>query len=113
MSMFQGRAELFCNTNGLVQGKLMVLCLLNQAFNIPARKERQNQVRLIAFCADVVDSHDVGMIAEAAHGLSFASDAGSGLLVEPFGFDEGKGDVAVEEGVVSEVDLLLAAFTQE
>ena len=54
-----------------------------------------------------------GMGAEAAHGLGLAGDALAGGVVEAVGLDEGEGDVAVEGGVVGEVDALLAALAEE
>ena len=47
------------------------------------------------------------------HRLGLARDPFAPLGVQPFGLDEGEGDVAVEEGVVGEVDALLAAFPEE
>src|SRR5438045_5412700 len=69
--------------------------------------------RLPGFLAYVVDGDDVGVVAEAAHGLRLARDAGAGGGVEAFGLDQGEGDVAVEEAVVGEVNPLLAAFAEE
>src|SRR3990170_1181043 len=102
----------------------MVLCLLDQVRYVAAGQQRKHHVRLACswlsivgrgrrFDAEVIDGRDVRMVAEAAHGLGLASDALSRSFVEAFGLDEGEGDVAVEEAVVGEVDLLLATFAQE
>ena len=40
-------------------------------------------------------------------------DALRGGVVEALGLDQGEGDVAVEQGVVGQVDLLLAALAEE
>jgi len=53
------------------------------------------------------------MGAEAAHRLGLAADAHAAGVVESLGLDQGEGDVAVEERVVGEVDLLLAALAEE
>ncbi len=59
------------------------------------------------------DSDDVGMRAEAAHGLRLPLDAGTAGVVQALGLDQGEGDVAVQLGVVGQVDLLLAALAEE
>jgi len=51
--------------------------------------------------------------AEAAHGLGLAGDALAGRVVEAFGLDQGEGHIAVELGVVGQVDALLATLTEE
>ena len=63
--------------------------------------------------AQVVDGHDVGVLRELGHDLGLAQDAGLGGVVEALGLEQGEGDVAVEDGVVGQVDLLLAALAQE
>jgi hypothetical protein len=61
----------------------------------------------------IVDSNDVGVVAESPHRPGFAADADSGGIIQLLGLDEGKGDITVKEGVMDKVDLLLAALTQE
>ena len=51
--------------------------------------------------------------AEAAHGLRFSPHADDAVGVEAIRFDQREGDVAVELGVVGEIDALLGAFAQE
>jgi hypothetical protein len=53
------------------------------------------------------------MGAEAAHGLGLAGDAFARRRVQAFGLDQREGDIAVELGVMGEVDLLLAALAEE
>jgi hypothetical protein len=53
------------------------------------------------------------VVAEAAHRLGFALHTGQAVSVEALGLDDGEGDVAVELGVVCQVDALAAAFTEE
>src|SRR5207244_12072226 len=69
--------------------------------------------RLAVVLADVVDSDDMRVVAEAAHRLRLAPDARDPGLVEALCLDHREGDVAVEFGVVREVDLLAPAFTKE
>jgi hypothetical protein len=61
----------------------------------------------------IVDSNNVGMVAEPAHCSSFAVHTGSRGVIQFLGFDEGKGHITVKEGVMGEVDLLLAPLTKE
>ena len=63
--------------------------------------------------ADVEDGDDVRVVAEAAHRLRLALDAGEAGFVQAFGLDDGDGDVAVELRVVGEVDALAAALAEE
>jgi len=53
------------------------------------------------------------VVAEPPHGTGFASDAGSACVIQFLSFDEAKGHIPVNEGVMDEVDSLLAALTQE
>ncbi len=55
----------------------------------------------------------MGMGAEPSHGLGLSGDALAAHVVQALGLDEGEGDVAVQEGVVGQVDPLLAALAQE
>jgi len=68
---------------------------------------------LEGFFAEVEDGHNVWMRAKSAHGLRLAADAITPDVVQAFGLDQREGDVAVEQGVVGEIDLLLAALTEE
>jgi hypothetical protein len=63
--------------------------------------------------ADVEDRNDVRVVAQAAHGLGLALHADAALGVEALGLDERDGHVALEPGVVPQVDPLLRALTQE
>jgi len=50
---------------------------------------------------------------QPAHGLGFTGDALPAFVIEAFGLDEGKGNVPVQQRVVRQIDLLLAALAQE
>ena len=54
-----------------------------------------------------------GVVAEAAHRLRLAPHAHEAVGVEAVGLDQREGDVAVELGVVREVDALLRALAEE
>jgi hypothetical protein len=73
----------------------------------------EDHVGLVVVASKVVDGHDVGVVAEPAHGLGLSHDAGAGDLVEAIGLDQGEGNVSIEDGVVGQEDLLLAALAQE
>ena len=49
------------------------------------------------------------MRAEAAHGLGFSGDPGAGDVVQALGLNESKGHLPVQQGVLGQVDLPLAA----
>ena len=91
----------------------MVRGFLDEAFDVTAGKQRQHHVGLALMLAIVVDGDDIGMVAESSHGLGFSGDAGAGRFIEFLGLDEGKGNVPVENCVVRQEDLLLAAFAEE
>ena len=63
--------------------------------------------------SDIEDSTNIGMVAETPHGLRFARDALAGAVVQFLGLDQGKRDIPVKQGVVGEVDLLLAALAEQ
>ena len=91
----------------------MVLGLLQQRLYIATRHEGQDHVGLAVVLPEVVDGQDVGMVAQAAHGLGLSRDADAGGRVQALCLDDGKGDVAVENGVVGLVDTLLATLANE
>jgi hypothetical protein len=66
-----------------------------------------------AIVPHVVDGDDVGVVAEPSHRLRLAADPGEAVGVQTIRLDYRNGDVAVEFGVVSEVDALAAAFPEE
>jgi hypothetical protein len=53
------------------------------------------------------------MVAEPPHSPGFAADADSGGVIQFLGLDEGKGHITVKEGIVGQIDLLLAPFPEE
>jgi hypothetical protein len=103
----------FSNADRLIERQAMIGGLPDQIFHIAAREQRQDHERLPLIFAEVVNSDDVGVIAEASHGLGFAPDARAGVFIQLFDFDPGKGDVAVEHGIVNVVDSLLAPLTEQ
>ena len=109
----QALAGLHGDAEGVLQGELVVGGLLDEALDVAALHEFADHVGLVVLLAQVEDGDDVGVGAEAAHGLGLALDAGSPWLIQAVGLDEGEGDVAVEQGVVGEVDALLAALAEE
>jgi len=61
----------------------------------------------------IVDSNDVGVVAESPHSPGLAGDADSAGLIQFLGLDEGKGHVTVKECIMDKVDFLFPALTQE
>ena len=56
---------------------------------------------------------DVRMRAEAAHGLGLAGDAGAGDVVQALGFNQREGYFPVQQGVLGQIDPLLASLAQK
>ena len=97
----------------------MVWRVLDEAFDVTTWQYGQDEVGLrpvvrpAEVLPEVVDRNDVRVISEAPHGLRLTGDALPACLVEALRLDQGEGNLAVEQGVVGEVDLLLAALTEE
>jgi len=84
------------NVNGLIKGQTVFWRFLNQALDITAGHDRDNDVGLSFVLTDIVDSNNVGMVAEPPHGPSFAVDTGPGSIIQFLGLDEGKGHITVK-----------------
>ena len=69
----------------------MVVSILDDSLHIAAAHELGDHIGLAFVLAQVEHSDDVGMGAEAAHGLGFLGDAGAGDFVQTLGLDEGEG----------------------
>ena len=106
-------ADLLGDAQGSGQGRAVLRRLLDQPLDVAAAHELADQVRLAVLLAHVVDGDDVRVPAEAAHDSGLAVDALDADLVEALGLDQREGDIAVEQRVVGQIDLLLAAFAQE
>ena len=62
---------------------------------------------------DIEHGNDVGVVAKATHGLSLTMDALAARVIETLGFDQGEGDIPIEQRVMGEIDALLAAFANQ
>ncbi len=62
--------------------------------------------------AQVEDSYYVRVGSQTAHGLGLSLNARAGGLVQPLGFDQGEGHLPVQQGVVGQVNPLLATLSQ-
>ena len=91
----------------------MIGRFLDQGLDIAPAHELRDQIGLTMFFADVVDGHDVGVVAQPAHGLGFAADAGLALGIQAVGFDQRERHIPIQLGIVTEVDPLLPAFAEE
>ena len=92
---------------------MTIRCLLDQLCQVPTRHELRHDDRLAALLADVEHGNDVMVVTQPPHGLSLATHADEAGFVQPIGLDDSDGYLAIESGVVGEVDVLAAAFTQE
>ena len=63
------------------------LGILDYALNVATAHQFGNQECLALVVSQVEDRHDVGVGAEAAHGLGLAGDALTRRVVEAFGVD--------------------------
>ena len=63
--------------------------------------------------SQVEDGDDVGMRAEPAHGLRLAGYTGTGDFVQALRLDEGESHIPVKQLVMCQLDLFLAALSQE
>jgi hypothetical protein len=113
VGVLQGPAYLGGYLEALVDGKPVVGGLVDDVLDGAALHELLDDVWLAVLVADVVNGDDVRVRAEAAHGLGLAADAGQAGGVQALGLDQGEGHVAVEAGVVGQVDPLAAALAQE
>jgi len=84
--------------------------LLNKTLYITAGHDRDNDIGLSFVVTHIVDSNNVGMVAQPTHGSSFAIDTGSGSVIQSLCLNECKGYITVQKGIMDQVDLLLAAF---
>ena len=91
----------------------MIFGLGDQGFEIAPRHELRHNVELALVLGDVVHRDDARMIAQLTHRLGFPAETNARAFVEPFGFHDRKGDVAIEPRIAREVDALLAALAQE
>jgi hypothetical protein len=78
-----------------------------------ALEELAHDVGLRALLPDVEDGDDVRVIAQAAHRLRLAPDAGQTVRVEPFGLHHRDRDVGLEARVAREIDPLAGALAEE
>jgi hypothetical protein len=113
MGVAKGLAHLGGYLEGLVYRQPVVRRLLEQVFDRASFHELAHYVGLPGLIPQVMDSNDVGVIAQAAHGLGFTADTSEAGRAEALSLDESKGYVPVEAGVVGQVDALPAALTEE
>ncbi len=106
-------ADLVGDAQHLLQVELVLRCLLDDTLHVAAAHQLRDYVGLALLLAEVMDGNDVGVGAETPHRLSLTLDSLAGGVVEALGLDQGEGDIAVELGVVGQVDALLATLAQE
>jgi hypothetical protein len=97
--MLQSLTELIPNAQGLLQRQAVVLGLPDEPLDVASGHVLTDDVGLAGLLADVVDRHDVGVIAEPPHGLRLTADPRETLRVEPIGLDEGEGHISIETHV--------------
>ena len=63
--------------------------------------------------AEIVDGDDMRVVAELSHCPGFAGNTLSGIIVQLLGLYQSEGDISIQYGIMGQVDLFLAALTQE
>ncbi len=109
----QPPAGLLCDVDGLFEWETMVGGVLDNPCHISPAHEFSDHVRLACLLAKIEHCDDVRVGAEPPHGLGFSGDSGAGHLVQALGLDEREGHFPIQQGVLGQVDLLLAALTEE
>ena len=89
---------------------LVVGSSFDDACHIPASHKLSDHVELVRIFTQVKHGNDVRVKAEAAHNLRLSGDSGSGDFIQALGLDQGEGYFSVQQGVLSQVDPLLAAL---
>jgi len=110
VGVLEGGAQLLADVEDPSDGQAMALGLAELPVEVSAGDVLADQVDAAVLLVDVVDGHDVGVVAEAPHRLGFAPHAHE---VETLGLDEGDRHLAIEPRVASEKDALLGALPQE
>src|SRR5438132_7715786 len=113
VGMLQPSTNLLGDPNRLLQRKTVVVGSLDQAFDIAPAHQLAHKVGLSVLFAQVIHGDDVRVIPEAPHCLGFAVQAGATFAIQALGFDKCEGDIAVELGVMAEVDALLPTLAEE
>ncbi len=85
----------------------MVGSVFDDPFNVTSSHQLGDHVGLVRLLTKIEHGDDVGVGAEAAHGLGLSGDAGAGDLVQTLGFDEGEGYLPVKEGILGQVTFFL------
>ncbi len=111
--VLEGPAQLLGDAQRLRGRESAALGLGKAALQVASRHVLAHDVEVPVVVTDVVDGHDVGMVAEPPHGLGLARHASAAGLVEALGLDQGQRDLAVEPLVAGQVDALLGALAEQ
>ena len=113
VGVLQPLGHLVAELQDALHGHAVVGGFVNEVLDIAAAHELGDHVGLAVLLAEVKDGDDVRVRAEPAHRLRLAADAQSRGVVEALVLDQREGDLAIEEGVLGQEHLLLAALAQE
>jgi hypothetical protein len=113
MRMGEGLCDLLGGPDGVEHRQPVALGLLEARGELAAGHELADDVEPPVLLADVVDHHDVRVVAEPPHRLALAARPGQADLVESLRLDQCHGHLAVETGVAGEVDALAPALPNE
>jgi hypothetical protein len=116
--MLQSLCDLCRYPDGVADRQAPSLRLINQTEQLTTRPVLADDIRFdqparADLLTGVEDSHDVRVVAEATHRLCLTLDARQPGLVQPFRLNDSEGDVAIQFGVVGEVDALAAALSEK
>src|SRR4030042_3794027 len=111
--ILQAPADSLGNTDCLLDGQAALRGFFNQAFAITTGHDRNNDVGLSFMVPQIVDSNDVGLVAESPHDLGFPAEAEASTVIQFLGLYQSKGHIPVQYLIMDEVDLLLTPLSEE
>ena len=94
----------------LSHGQPSTLGAVEMIAEIAAAHVLADQVEAAGLLDDIVDGHDVGVVAEPHHRIDLEPQAAQ---VEALGLYGRDGDLAPEFGIASQIDALVGAFAEE
>ena len=74
----------------------MLWGVLDESLSVAALHKLRDHIGLAFMISQVEDGDNVGVGAQASHGLGLAGDAGPGGVVQPLGLDKGEGYFSVQ-----------------
>jgi hypothetical protein len=106
-------AQLVCYAHRLTDRQSVSISPLKARVEVTLRHVLADDEQMPIGLTDVVDGHDVGVIAQLRRDSCFVLDDEPRRVAELVGLDEGKGHLAIEPLVVCEIDELPCSLADE